>query len=118
MSSRTRAPRGIRKMEPVFSNPMDVLVVKNAKYAKECTEVNLSNKQITKIANFVPFPYLEVLILNNNKLKRIDNLDVNFRIKELQIDKNLLTSLGGSIKKFKFIATLYAAENNIRNLDK
>ena len=69
---------------------MDTLRIKNAKYAKECTEVNLSNRQITKIGNFEFFPYLEVLVLNNNKLKRLDNLDANFRIKELFIDKNLM----------------------------
>jgi hypothetical protein len=31
-------------MEQVISNPMEVLTIKNAKYAKECVEVNLSNK--------------------------------------------------------------------------
>ena len=97
---------------------MDTLRVKNAKYAKECTEVNLSNRQISKIGNFELFPYLEVLVLNNNKLKRLDNLDANFRIKELFIDKNLMSNLGGSIRKFKFINHLSAAENNIRNLEK
>ena len=105
-------------MEQVVSNPFDTLRIKNAKYAKECTEVNLSNRQISKIGNFELFPYLEVLVLNNNKLKRLDNLDANFRIKELFIDKNLMSSLGGSIRKFKFINHLSAAENNIRNLEK
>lgn len=49
----------------------------------ECKELYLGGKGIEKLRGFEPFVNLECLWLNNNKLKKINNLDANFRIKAL-----------------------------------
>jgi Leucine Rich repeats (2 copies) len=53
------------------SNPWNILPIKNAKSARNCTEVHLSNQGIEKIRNFESFPNLEVVWLNENKVKFI-----------------------------------------------
>ncbi|CAG9328154.1 LRRC72 [Blepharisma stoltei] len=105
------------KMDPTVSNPWGVLPIKNAKYAKSCSEIHLSDRGIEKIDNFSSFTNLEVLWLNNNKIRRIENLDENFRIKELYIENNCLITLDGSIKYFKFLQKFLAGNNNLRGLD-
>jgi hypothetical protein len=51
----------------------------------ECKELYLGNKGIEKIRGFEDFVYLELLCLNGNKLKKINNLDMCFRIKTLYV---------------------------------
>jgi hypothetical protein len=52
-----------------ISNPWNILPIKNAKSARNCTEVHLSNQNIEILKNFESFPNLEVVWLNNNKVK-------------------------------------------------
>ena len=54
--------------ELVEGDPWSVLPVKSAKYAKECKNIVLSNRGITKLKNFESFYSLEALWLNNNKV--------------------------------------------------
>lgn len=68
-------------MEPVVANPWSVVPIKNAKYAKSCSEIHLSNRNIEYLSEFEHFPNLEVLYLNNNKLVRLEGLDRNVCIK-------------------------------------
>ena len=49
-----------------YGDPMDVIPIKNAKYARECTEIHLSNRSIEMLINFDKFPNLERLYLNDN----------------------------------------------------
>lgn len=51
-----------------ISNPWNILPIKNAKSARNCAEVHLSNQNIEKLGNFESFPNLEVVWLNNNKV--------------------------------------------------
>ncbi|CAK9109728.1 Leucine-rich repeat-containing protein 72 [Durusdinium trenchii] len=102
----------------VVSKPMAELAVKNAKYVKNCTELYMANKSIEELQGFARFVNLEVLWLNNNELRRISHLDSNFRIKSLYAHNNKLTTVAGSISKFKFIETLHLFNNKISNLEK
>lgn len=43
----------------------------------------MGNRSIEKIRGFEPYVSLTSLWLNNNKLKKLNNLEANFRIKEL-----------------------------------
>jgi hypothetical protein len=52
-----------------FGDPWSVLPIKTRKFAKECTEIVLSNRNINKLVNFENFENLEALWLNNNKVK-------------------------------------------------
>lgn len=47
----------------------------------DCTELFLGNKSIEKIRGFEDFVNLESLWINGNKLKKINNLDANVRLK-------------------------------------
>jgi len=60
---------------------------------------------------------LEVAWFSDNRLSRIENLDNNFRIKELYAENNRLVSLAGA-KNFKFLRVLMVGNNQLRNLDK
>lgn len=51
----------------------------------ECKEMYLGNKGIEKIRGFEDFVNLEFLCLNNNKLKKINNLDTCTRMKMLYV---------------------------------
>lgn len=59
----------------VIGDPWSVLPIKNAKYAKELTEVHLSDRKITQLERFEDFPNLEVVWLNGNKVRRVTSVD-------------------------------------------
>ena len=53
---------------PKFGNPWSILPVKNAKYARDLTEVHLTDRELDFLEKFEDFPNLEVIWLNNNKV--------------------------------------------------
>jgi len=53
---------------PKTGNPWTILPIKNAKYARDLTEVHLSDREIDFLEQFEDFPNLEVVWLNNNKV--------------------------------------------------
>lgn len=103
--------------ETTEGDPWTVLPIKTRKYAKECTEIVLSNRKINKLVNFEHFQNLEALWLTNNKLEKLIGLDSNFRLKIICIGNNRLTSLEGSLHQMKFLQTLFLNNNKLRNLD-
>eukprot|EP00930_Biecheleria_cincta_P017157 TRINITY_DN13718_c0_g1_i3.p1 TRINITY_DN13718_c0_g1~~TRINITY_DN13718_c0_g1_i3.p1 ORF type:complete len:404 (-),score=81.37 TRINITY_DN13718_c0_g1_i3:164-1375(-) len=99
-------------------DPYECIAKKNRKYASECTEVHLSNRGAESISDqFFHFGNVEVVWFQGNRLSRIENLESNFRIKEVYIQDNRLVSLAG-LKSFKFLQVLLASGNQLRNLDK
>jgi hypothetical protein len=54
--------------EVKIGDPWSILPIKNAKYAKECVEVHLSDREITHLERFDEFLNMEVVWLNNNKV--------------------------------------------------
>lgn len=99
-------------------DPYRCIPKRNQKYASECTEVYLSDLGASTVSeNFKRFPNVEVIWFNGNRLSRIENLEENFRIKEVYAQDNMLVSLSG-IRTFKFLRVLLASNNQIRNLDK
>ena len=56
--------------EPLkIGDPWSILPVKNAKYARDLTEVHLSDRELDAVEHFEDFPNLEVIWLNNNKVR-------------------------------------------------
>ncbi|QDZ24978.1 hypothetical protein HOP50_15g75210 [Chloropicon primus] len=108
------------KRPKVLSEPLKQLVGegRNEKYVRECTELHLANQGIEEIHGFERLSNLEVLWLNNNKLVSVTNLDANFRIKELYLHSNMITSLQGSIRKFHFLQILNLENNCLSDLHK
>lgn len=49
-------------------NPWSVIPVQSRKYAKDCIEVVLSNRNINKLVKFEDFENLEAVWLTNNKV--------------------------------------------------
>lgn len=109
----TAAPSGSGILDPY-----NCLSKKSAKYASECVEVYLANSGGTSLSeHFRIFMNLEVCWFNGNKLSRIENLENCFRIKQMYLQNNRLVSLN-FLRNFKFINTLLASNNQIRNLEK
>eukprot|EP00438_Fugacium_kawagutii_P029473 Skav209240 [mRNA] locus=scaffold293:478876:483826:- [translate_table: standard] len=76
---------------------------------------NLGAESVSK--NFEHFGNLEVVWLQGNQLSRVENLETNFRIREIYLQNNRLVSLAG-LRSFKFLKVLLASGNQLRNLDK
>mmetsp|Transcript_21219 Transcript_21219/g.55393 ORF Transcript_21219/g.55393 Transcript_21219/m.55393 type:complete len:351 (-) Transcript_21219:80-1132(-) len=88
------------------------------KQVRECTEVYMGEIGLEKIRGFEKLKNLECVWLNNNKLKYINNLDINFRIKVLYAQYNDICSLKGSLAVMSFLNTLDLSHNNLRDLEK
>ena len=60
----------VEQLEEEFrvGTPWSILPIKNKKYAKDLTEVHLSDKGLTSLEKFEEFPNLEEIWLNNNKV--------------------------------------------------
>lgn len=102
----------------VVLDPLSCLALKGKKYQAEAQDVFLANKGGTILSeSFRNFLTLEVCWFNDNKLTRLDNLGGCFRIRELMVQNNRLVSLK-FLQQFKFLRTLLASNNQIRNLDK
>lgn len=111
------ASKAASKAVPML-DPYTCIPKRNRKYASECTEVYLAKQGAEKTSeNFGHFKSLEVIWFNGNRLSRIENLETNFRIREVYIEDNRLVSLHG-LKNFKFLRVLLASKNQLRNLDK
>lgn len=105
-------------LEEVVGNPWSVIPIKTRLYAKDCIEVVLSRRNITRLGKFEQFENLEALWLNHNKLEEIKGLDCNFRLKILALSNNRISTLEGSLSVMKFLRVLYLNNNKLRNLDK
>ena len=60
-----------KKEKNVLGDPWDILPIKNMKYAKNCEEIHLGNRNLEGVENFQLFPNVEVLWLNNNLVKTL-----------------------------------------------
>jgi len=99
-------------------DPFSCLPKRNQKYASECIEAYLADRDAEELSdNFQRFPNLEVVWFNQNRLTRLENLETNFRIREVYVQDNSLVSLMG-LKSCKFLRVLLASNNQIRNLEK
>lgn len=102
----------------VTLDPYTCIPKRNRKYASECSEVHLCKQGAEDLSeNFQHFTNLEVVWFSGNRLSRINNLETNFRIREVYVENNRLVSLAG-LKSFKFLRVLLASGNQLRNLDK
>lgn len=110
--------RSLNIKQSTVGDPFEVIPIKNAKNAKNCTEVHLADRDLQEVINFEKFPNLECLWLNNNKFERLDGLESNFRLRELYLHNNKLKTIEGSIPNLLHLRTLTLAHNEIRDLDK
>lgn len=102
----------------IVLEPYNCIAKRSPKYALDCTEVYLANLGATEISdNFSHFTNLEIIWFNGNRLARLEHLESNFRIKEVNIQDNRIVSLHG-LKSLKFLRVLCASNNQIQNLDK
>ena len=104
-------------MEGEAAKPYESLAVKNAKHALNCTELHLANKNIGWLQGFDPFLNLQVLWLNDNKLRKLTNLEKNFRLRALYVHNNQLTTLkDSSVPHLAFVEELTMFSNHLEDL--
>jgi hypothetical protein len=60
--------------ELIEGDPWNIIPVQSRKYAKDCVEVVLSNRNINKLVNFEDFENLEALWLTNNKVSYVNTV--------------------------------------------
>merc|ERR1719265_762394 len=102
------------QLQEYVLDPFTCIPKRNQKYASECTEVYLANQDAEGLSNnFCKFPNLEVVWFNMNRLTRLENLETNFRIREVFVQDNRLVSLSG-LKNCKFLRVLIAKNNELQ----
>mmetsp|Transcript_54118 Transcript_54118/g.118622 ORF Transcript_54118/g.118622 Transcript_54118/m.118622 type:complete len:446 (-) Transcript_54118:19-1356(-) len=107
-----------REAQEIVLDPWTCVPKKNEKYAKEAVELKMNNRAGTSLSpDFKRFPNVEVLWVNHNRLQSFTHLDTNFRIQHVYVQDNCLVSLTG-LHALKFLRTLLAAGNQLRNLQK
>lgn len=57
--------------EAKFGSPWSVLPIKNNKYARDLTEVHLSDRELSGVEHFDQFPNLEEIWLSNNRVSEL-----------------------------------------------
>lgn len=66
--------------EPMkIGDPWSILPVKNAKYARDLTEVHLAERDLDRVEHFEDFPNLEVIWLNNNRVRIFIKITVDVK---------------------------------------
>lgn len=99
-------------------DPWDCVPIRSSHCAQQCKVLFLNNKQCTKFSSdFKHFSNIEALWVDNNKLRSISGIDSNFRVKEVYARSNHITTLEGSLLKFKFLEVLLLSDNSIRKLN-
>jgi len=105
------------KPPKVKANPVAELPRFNHKYLGETVELHMAGRGIHKIRSFEKFPCLEVLWLQDNEITTLNHLDDNFRLKNLYMSGNKLTTLEGSSLRFlPNLELLHLADNQITDL--
>ena len=59
--------------EAKLGSPWSVLPIKNNKYARDLTEVHLSDRELSGVEHFEQFPNLEEIWLSNNRVSEINH---------------------------------------------
>ena len=104
-------------MDGVAANPFGELAVRNQKYASNCTELHLANRNIGWLQGFDRFVNLEVLWLNDNKLRKLNGLEKNFRLRALHAHNNQLSTLkDSSVSRLVFLDELMLFNNHLEDL--
>lgn len=92
--------------------------LRHKKAVEGLREVYFANKQLRVVPDMRQFESLEVLWLNGNKLQAVTGLDDNFRITDLYLQNNRITTLEGSIELLTNLEVLNLAGNRIENLNR
>lgn len=83
----------------------------------ECVELHLARRGIDSLPDdFQRFVSLECLWLNSNELEAVSGLAANFRLRELYIQDNRITTLAGSLSACTFLRVLDASNNRLAKL--
>ena len=78
----------------------------------------MAGRNISKIRGFEDFTSLEALDLSSNRLEKLNNLDINTRLKRVYAHDNQICTLKGSLLHWKFIELLDLGNNRLKDLEK
>lgn len=99
----------------VYANPLAEMI--SNKDVALCSELHIANRGITLLQNFERFTNLSILWLNNNRLKSLDGLAANFRIRKLYVHCNQLKVLGDSLEHFLSLNYLTLNDNCLEDVN-
>jgi hypothetical protein len=96
-------------------NPF-VALVKNALRVSDLEELVLDHTDMEEIpeGSLVPFPNLRSLYVPFNKLRKLNHLETNLRLQELDARGNRISDL--DLSRQLFLTDLYLANNRLQNL--
>ena len=78
--------------------------------------LNLDNKGIIAIPEFINYPLLEALFLPNNQLETLHDLIFFHKLKRLYLDHNKLSEIPGTLRLDK-LEELYLSNNKFKYID-
>ena len=102
-------------MTEVYANPLAEMI--SNKDVALCSELHIANRGITLLSNFERFTNLSILWLNDNKLRSLDGLLSNFRIRKLYAHCNQLKTLGNSLEQFLSLNILTLNDNCLEDVN-
>lgn len=108
----------MRREEAVVAAPFEELAVKNAKGAKNCLELHLANRNISRLSDFDKFLNLDTLWLNGNRLSSLEGLEMNFRLKNLFLHTNRFKTIENQgLENYSFLHQLTLNDNKLDDLE-
>ncbi|XP_069769883.1 leucine-rich repeat-containing protein 72 isoform X1 [Narcine bancroftii] len=81
-------------------------------------ELYLAKEELTEVPDLSRFKQLNYLWLNHNKIKKINSLKMNYCLKELYLQNNMLTDLTGTLKHLTSLQILMLHNNGLIKLEK
>ncbi|XP_059828633.1 leucine-rich repeat-containing protein 72 isoform X4 [Hypanus sabinus] len=81
-------------------------------------ELYLAKKRLTEVPDLSRFKQLKYLWLNHNKIKKISSLTMNYCLKELYLQNNLLTDVTDTLKHLTNLEILMLHNNWLTKLEK
>ncbi|XP_072110513.1 LOW QUALITY PROTEIN: leucine-rich repeat-containing protein 72 [Mobula birostris] len=116
-TSRRRATVSKHKMAAaeVLGNQLKLYKIRKN---NDVIELYLAKKRLTEVPDLSRFKQLKYLWLNHNKIKKINSLTMNYCLKELYLQNNLLTDVTDTLKHLTNLEILMLHNNWLTKLEK
>ncbi|XP_072910226.1 leucine-rich repeat-containing protein 72 isoform X5 [Hemitrygon akajei] len=117
VTSRRRATSSKHKMAAaeVLGNQLKLYKIRKH---SDVIEIYLAKKRLTEVPDLSRFKQLKYLWLNHNKIKKISSLTMNYCLKELYLQNNLLIDVTDTLKHLTNLEILMLHNNWLTKLEK
>ncbi|XP_078284976.1 leucine-rich repeat-containing protein 72 isoform X2 [Rhinoraja longicauda] len=104
-----------KKFKQIIENELKHYKIKRK---TDVIELYLAEEGLTEVPDLSRFKQLQYLWLNHNKIKRINSLKMNWCLKELYLQNNLILDLTGSLKHLTSLQILLLHNNRLTQVEK